>query len=238
MRYIYILFVAFSLSTNAQSLSTNCLNNVTGQVINKGIDEGIPNTLITIKNQAGDISTITTESDGKFAIDLPCKNSRYTFNTTIENFTSSSRIIFFNKDIARKYNVILNHYPIQEFIIENGKKRITLESIEFLPNEININPESAVLLDKVSSILTKYPSMNIEIGFHTDSRGIEKHLLELTGKRADACASYLINKGIESSRIIAKGYGSTELLNECKKDIKCSNRKHLINRRSEFVVLP
>jgi len=238
MRYIYILFLISTFSLNSQTTSNECINKIYGQVINKDVDKGIPDAIITITNLSGDISTITAKNDGTFYFELKCEDTRYTISTTIENFTTSTKLVFLNKNIVKTQRFFLNLYPIKEFIFENGKKMIVAESINFLPNEITIDSDSAKILDEIFVILNKYPTIKIEIGFHTDSRGIDKHLLDLSGKRAQACAEYLENRGIDITRIISKGYGATQLLNECKKGVNCSNKKHLVNRRSEFIVIP
>ncbi|HIP47853.1 MAG TPA: hypothetical protein EYG92_02670 [Lutibacter sp.] len=238
MRYIYIFFLISTFSLNSQTTTNECLNKIYGQVIDKDTDEGIPNATIIITNLTGDISSITAKNDGTFYFELACEDTRYTITTTVENFTTSTKLIFLNKNIAKTQRFFLNLYPVKEFTIENGKKMIVAESIHFLPNETTIDSDSATILDEVFVILNKYPNIKIEIGFHTDSRGKEKYLLDLSKKRAQACAQYLEKKGIDLTRIISKGYGATQLLNECKKGVNCSNKKHLINRRSEFIVIP
>jgi len=47
----------------------------------------------------------------------------------------------------------------------------------------------------------------------------------------------MISQGIDSSRIIYKGYGETQLVNKCVNGAKCSDEQHEENRRSEFIVL-
>ena len=238
MRYIYLFFLISTFSLNSQTTSNKCVNKIYGQVINKITNEGIPGAVITIKNLSSDTSTIIAKDDGTFYFELKCEDTRYTISTTIENFTTSTKLIFLNKNIEKTQRFFLNLYPIKEFVKVNGKKMIVSESINFLPNETTIDPDSAKILDGIFVILNKYPTIKIEIGFHTDSRGIDKLLLELSSKRAQVCADYLENRGIDNSRIIPKGYGATQLLNECKKGVNCSNKKHLVNRRSEFIVIP
>lgn len=238
MRYIYIFLLASNLVLNAQNTITNCIDKVYGQVVDKSTDTGIFNATITIQNQSDEISTIQSDKDGKFYLEFPCEDTCYTLSTSVENFTSSTKLVFLNKNIAKKFNFQLNLYPIKEFVMNKGKKMIVSESISFPPNEMIIDSESALILNKVFNILTKYPYLKIEIGFHTDSRGVDKLLLDLSSKRAQVCAQYLEKKGIDSSRLTPKGYGATQLLNHCKKDVKCSEKEHLINRRSEFIVIP
>ena len=49
--------------------------------------------------------------------------------------------------------------------------------------------------------------------------------------------NYLVSKGISRSRLSAKGYGETRLVNRCSNDVECSENEHQRNRRTEFRVL-
>ncbi|MNW22107.1 hypothetical protein D3C71_2234070 [compost metagenome] len=49
--------------------------------------------------------------------------------------------------------------------------------------------------------------------------------------------AWLIKNGIDKSRLTAKGYGETQLLNKCKDGVKCSDWEHQANRRSEFIIV-
>jgi len=237
MRFFIILpFLLINLIVFSQTSIDDCYNVVHGRVVDTQLDKNVPNAIVFVNNGLENITTVTTDSSGKFTFNLPCDNGRYIASTTIENFTKSTKLIFTSRSDYKKHNLTLDIYPIREFTAVNGKKRIIVNQIYFIPDDYDITPEAAIELRKVCDILNKYPDITIEIGFHSDSRGEERFLNELTQKRADACASYLINKGIESDRIIAKGYGSTKLVNECERGVKCSNEKHLMNKRSEFLV--
>jgi len=59
----------------------------------------------------------------------------------------------------------------------------------------------------------------------------------LSKKRAQEVVNYLKNKGINSDRISAIGYGETKLLNHCKDGVKCTDYQHEQNRRTEFKVV-
>ena len=92
-------------------------------------------------------------------------------------------------------------------------------------------------LDYVFDILTKYPDMTIELGSHTDAQGSDKYNLELSQKRATGVKKYLIAKGVDATRMAAKGYGETRLVNQCKNGVKCTDEEHKQNRRTEFRIL-
>ena len=49
--------------------------------------------------------------------------------------------------------------------------------------------------------------------------------------------NYIIEKGIDPDRITGKGYGETQLINECADGVSCTEAQHAKNRRTEFVII-
>lgn len=92
-------------------------------------------------------------------------------------------------------------------------------------------------MDYLLGIMTKYADMVIELSSHTDSRGSDDYNMKLSQRRADGVKKYLMDKGIAENRIVAKGYGETQLVNNCGNGVKCSDEEHLQNRRTEFKIL-
>ena len=84
--------------------------------------------------------------------------------------------------------------------------------------------------------MEKYPSLKIKVNAHTDSRGNDAYNLWLSQKRANSTVAYMVSKGISSDRLDGEGYGEERLKNECKNGVRCSNEKHQLNRRSEFII--
>ncbi|MES2574175.1 MAG: OmpA family protein [Bacteroidota bacterium] len=99
-----------------------------------------------------------------------------------------------------------------------------------------IRKESKIILNRVYDLMKKYPGMVVEIGSHTDSRGDLEYNAELSGKRAKSTKEYLVESGIDSKRIIAKGYGESVPIIKCIPDESCTEEQHELNRRSEFVI--
>ncbi len=81
------------------------------------------------------------------------------------------------------------------------------------------------------------PSLEIEMGSHTDSRGPDSYNIDLSQRRAQSAVNYLVSRGIARSRMTAKGYGETQLLNRCKNGVACSIAEHQANRRTEFKIV-
>ena len=124
----------------------------------------------------------------------------------------------------------------KEFVMERGKCIIKIDPIYFDFNKYNIREDAAIELNKIVEVMKKYPELIIEGGSHTDSRGSDQYNQKLSFRRADATVQYIINHGIDSKRISAKGYGETALVNNCADGVKCTEKEHQLNRRTEFVV--
>ncbi|MEM1138056.1 MAG: OmpA family protein, partial [Bacteroidota bacterium] len=65
-------------------------------------------------------------------------------------------------------------------------------------------------LDQIAEYLNTKEDFFVEVGGHTDNVGSEAFNLQLSERRAKAVALYLIEQGIEKSRVLAKGYGESE----------------------------
>lgn len=113
----------------------------------------------------------------------------------------------------------------------------TLENIFYDFDKWDILPESEVELNKLVKIMNDNPDWKVELGSHTDCRGSDSYNELLSQKRSDSAVGYIISKGISKNRIIAKGYGETQLVNHCDDGVDCSEEDHRKNRRTEFKIL-
>ncbi|MCX6306347.1 MAG: OmpA family protein [Bacteroidetes bacterium] len=116
-------------------------------------------------------------------------------------------------------------------------KSYRLENIFYDFDKWDIRADAIPSLDKLVSIMEDYP-ITIELGSHTDCRGSESYNMDLSQKRAESAVQYIISRGISPSRILARGYGKTKLLNrcDCAAGNGCSEPEHQFNRRTEFMV--
>ena len=116
-------------------------------------------------------------------------------------------------------------------------KAIRIENIYFDTDKSNIRTDAARELDKIVAMMKDNPTITIELGSHTDSRGGDPYNLALSDRRARSSAAYIVSKGIAQNRIIGKGYGETQLTNQCEDGIRCQPEEHQANRRTEFKVV-
>ncbi|AEE18101.1 OmpA family protein [Dokdonia sp. 4H-3-7-5] len=116
-------------------------------------------------------------------------------------------------------------------------KILDLNPIYFNFDKYDIRPDAEVELAKVLVYMETYPSVRIDVRSHTDSRGRDAYNLNLSQNRNVSTRDWLISKGISASRLTGKGYGETQLVNDCGNGVRCSKDQHQLNRRSEFIVL-
>jgi outer membrane protein OmpA-like peptidoglycan-associated protein len=116
-------------------------------------------------------------------------------------------------------------------------RSFVLENIYYDFDKWNILEESKVELNKLVRIMEDNPTIKVELGSHTDCRGSDNYNKWLSQKRSESAVGYIISRGISKERIIAKGYGETQLVNGCKNGVKCSEPEHRKNRRTEFKLI-
>lgn len=108
--------------------------------------------------------------------------------------------------------------------------------IYFDLDKSTINQAAAFDLEKILDVLEQNPTMKLDIRSHTDSRQTFKYNEALSDRRAKATIDWLISKGISPIRLTGKGYGETQLVNNCADGVSCSEEEHQLNRRSEFII--
>ena len=65
----------------------------------------------------------------------------------------------------------------------------------------------------------------------------DRYNRSLSQRRAESVVRSLIECGISEERLVAKGYGETNNVNNCANNIPCSEREHQLNRRTEFKII-
>jgi outer membrane protein OmpA-like peptidoglycan-associated protein len=84
---------------------------------------------------------------------------------------------------------------------------VNLPDVTFAVDSTEISPSFQAALDNVAQSMTKYPDSLIDVYGHTDSTGSDAYNLDLSKRRADSVARYLIMRGVSSARIQTQGMG-------------------------------
>jgi outer membrane protein OmpA-like peptidoglycan-associated protein/tetratricopeptide (TPR) repeat protein len=206
------------------------------------LSEGAPLSKVTYQLTETASKKADSKTGDTYSNDL-LLNKQYVLIASKAGFTSDT-VKFSTNDIKETTTIekVLNLKP--KVILVKRNERIRLENLYYKLDKSAANEAemenwglAQQSLDYMFNILNKYPDLQIELSSHTDSRGSDKYNLELSQKRAIGVKQYLINKGIERGKIVAKGYGETRLVNQCKNGVKCTEEEHAQNRRTEFRIL-
>ena len=84
---------------------------------------------------------------------------------------------------------------------------LTLGDVLFDTGKADLNPGASRNLDQLVVFLTDHPERRVEIDGYTDNVGTDSFNLSLSERRADTVRNVLVNRGIDSSRIVTRGYG-------------------------------
>lgn len=114
---------------------------------------------------------------------------------------------------------------------------LELKNIYYDFDQYYIRNDAQDDLNQVVQLMQAYPTLIIELGSHTDSRASFSYNKTLAENRAKAAVDYIVKHGIPAHRIVAKGYGETQLRNKCRNGVKCSEEEHQNNRRTEVKIL-
>lgn len=200
---------------------------VTGKVSDKKTGIGIPATLELTDLQNGQIiSRVKTDSLGNYLLTLPTGRD-YAFTVNQKGF-------LFNSDQYFLKNGTVNSAVVKNIELQPIEKNasIVLKNIFFETNRFELTPASLVELDKLVILLLENPTIQIEIGGHTDNVGKAETNLLLSENRAKSVVDYLVAKKIEARRVSYKGFGLT-------KPIADNNTEagRALNRRTEMKIV-
>lgn len=109
---------------------------------------------------------------------------------------------------------------------------VRLKNIQFNFGKTSLHPDSFDELNSVAEMLTDNPTLQLEIGGHTDNEGPEDYNLILSQGRAQAVVDYLVTQGVKTSQLTAKGYGESKPV-----DPRETKEAKAMNRRVEFTIL-
>ena len=226
--------------------------NVTGLVKDEKTGAPIPSSLVQLIASDGSNLQAETGTGGDFKFGLKA-DVDYIFLASKKGYLNGKeKETTKGQDKSRDFMVTI--------LLTAIDMPIELPNILYDLDKWDLRPESMVALDKLIETLNDNPNVTIEIMSHTDTRNTEEYNMVLSQKRAQSVVDYLVSKGIELDRLIAKGYGKTstkvvdaaiaaqnpflkvgtQLTEQFVNGLPTDEQKeiaHQINRRTEFKVL-
>jgi outer membrane protein OmpA-like peptidoglycan-associated protein len=201
---------------------------ITGSVMNplnnQMLDAEIYYYSLTDNSEAG--TAKTNPVTGSYKIVLPY-GKVYSYIAKVDGYYSISNYI--DLTAISEFKEIASNIEMKP--IEVGET-FRLNNIFFDFNKSTLRVESFQELDRVIKLLNDNLSIEIELSGHTDNVGGDEYNLNLSQDRANTVVNYIISKGINSNRIISKGYGKSNPV--ATNDTEDGKQ---LNRRVEFKIL-
>ena len=151
----------------------------------------------------------------------------------VEGVSQSNPTVTDNLTQGFTIGTLVANLDMQPLVLNSSVK---IENIYYDSGKYDLRPQSIKELEKIVSVLKINPSIQAELGSHTDSRGDDASNLLLSQQRADAAISYLVAQGINENRLSSKGFGETQLFNGCSNGVVCSDIEHQQNRRTQLKI--
>ncbi len=217
------------------------------KVFNKETEEPVKNATVKVTGTDGSSFEVKTDENGEFLFDEKGGERYIKRGTTYDIKVEKDSFLVATDKIStvdvEESTTFVKEFFIQPYVeeepIEFPEVRYAYDSAAI---QVNDTVNSKDSLDFLYDVLVDNPNIVIELMAHTDARGNDAYNEKLSQARAESCVEYLISKGIDSDRLVAKGYGESrpkvpkskieEMESEEKKE-----SAHQKNRRTEFRVL-
>ena len=192
--------------------------------------------LIDLKSGKEVIYSEADPETGEFMVSLPV-NRDYALNVSYPGYNFFSQ----NFNMTNPNNLEAVHMDVPMSPLTDSKPTI-LKNVFFDLAKATLRPESGVELNKLVEFLLENPTIHIELGGHTDTRGDANDNMVLSTNRAKSVYDYIVSRGISAERLKYKGYGETVNINTDNMISKLDSEKekeaaHQENRRTEYKII-
>lgn len=133
------------------------------------------------------------------------------------------------RDAIVKISVLKEPAEIELF---NIMKKYGVLTDTYFDTTNKLTTSAFIMLDQIAMLMSKYPTIKLETGVHTDNQGFPATNLSLSQFWSQIIVNYLVSRGISGNRLVPKGYGD---MSPVASNIYASGRK--LNRRVDFILL-
>lgn len=219
-------------------LVPKCKPELNGTITELASAQTIPGAKVTLYDDMHKpISSIVSDEVGFYSFSNLEEQKTYSVRAEKEDYTTTEKTIQIPVDDCKtELNLAFEKAICKVAIGDDLGKCFGIKWIYFDLDKSNIRTEAALDLAKILDVMSQYPNMKIDIRSHTDSRASFKYNEGLSERRAKSTKEWLITNGINSNRLTSRGYGETQLYNNCSDGMKCTEAEHQQNRRSEFII--
>ncbi|MDC7999753.1 OmpA family protein [Aequorivita todarodis] len=212
-----------------------CSITINGKVYDEETKDPLPGATVSLLDENNQlVSQTTAKNDGTYSFIGDC-GTQYTLRGVKEGYNPYEKMVE-TPMLSGTIDVPLPLKRIGPCPPNDLGCKLNLQPIYFDFDKSNIRPDAEIELAKILAAMREYPELIIHIESHTDSRGNDSYNMALSERRAQATLKWLVAKGIDPNRLTAKGYGESQLVNQCSNGVPCTAEEHQLNRRSMFII--
>lgn len=174
---------------------------LTGWVYDREGD-ALPEAVVTLVGDDGTYQKLNVRGDGSFLRSVEA-GRRYILLATCPGYLNYKQELI-TDTVQSSMNYEL------EFPLASITRPVMIENIFYEFDSADLTLESTTALDELIKLLTDNPNAVIELSSHCDYRGESDYNLRLSQRRAESVVRYLIDRGINRDRLVARGYGESE----------------------------
>jgi peptidoglycan-associated lipoprotein len=213
-----------------------------GKTMDKGTGEPLADAKVELVGTDGTSYSTLSDANGTFSFEENGKDRYIKQGVSYTVRASKDQYLVVNDQITtvglKESTTFVKEYLLQPVIPD---KPIALPEVLFDLGSASLRPEGQDSLQTLYQTMVDNPTIIIELAAHTDSRGSDKANMTLSQNRAQSCVNYLISKGIDPVRMVAKGYGESRPKITDAEIAKMATTEekeaaHQKNRRVEFSV--
>lgn len=220
-----------------------CEHLITGVVTDVDTGEPLAQVEVSLFDQERNLlATTFTDDEGAYMFenDINC-NRYYRIRAGKEDYSTEEKYAqTLQEDGVTQVDIALKIVKIIPEPCMELNQFLNIPPIYFDLDKWNIRPDAEIQIAKILEVMKDYPQMKVEIGSHTDCRQTYAYNERLSDRRAKSTRDWLIKNGIAADRLTAKGYGETQLVNDCAceptNESHCTEEQHQLNRRSIFKI--
>ncbi|WP_299609203.1 OmpA family protein [uncultured Aquimarina sp.] len=221
-----------------EDLKSFCEITIAGVVKDKDTEELLTGAKVSIYDSSNNLlESFIVGDDAAYSHVVKC-SSKYFVRAEKEEYTTIEKLVETpGKTETLDVPLLLEKKVKTANVGDDLAKVLSLNPIYFDFDQSYIRADAAVELAKVIEVMNQYPDMKIDVRSHTDSHGDDAYNMWLSEQRAKSTVKYMISKGISADRLTSKGYGETQLVNDCGNDSNCTKAEYQLSRRSEFIIV-
>lgn len=187
------------------------------------------------------LQEVISDKDGKFDFGKVDCGTKYYIKTEKPEYNTVETVTITKDESGKSFVPVELEKAVKPVKVgDNLAEAFKIKIIYFDLDKSFIRPDAAVELAKILDVMEQNPTMEIDVRSHTDCRQTAKYNMALSDRRAKSTIAWLVEKGIAKSRLTGKGYGESQLVNDCgcepTNQSSCTEEQHQANRRSEFII--